>query len=150
MVRRVLYPYAIGAGYDLPLGSLTYVEQIQDANGVYCYPPASFGEYEPGSPETRFDGLQYQRGRPFDNWPWTGANGNGYLTYSGAKVIRNTFFGGNWSGSLTVNTTTDETPNDFHLYNAVGTIKRMPDSGANFKVFSKYGIKLTRMRRITP
>ena len=149
MARTPKYQYMIGAGYDLPLGSLTNVELIVDDNGVYCYPPASFGEYMPGAPATRFDGLEYERGRPSTDWPWTGANGNGYLTYSGAETIRNDYFNGNWSGSLTVYTPTDES-GTYARFNAVGTIRKMPDSGANFKTFGKYGIKLTRMRRIMP
>lgn len=143
------YQYAIGSGYDLPFGSLTNVELIQDENGVYLYPPSSFGEYFPGSPATRFDGLEYERGRPSSNWPWAGKDGNGYLTYSGAKTIRDDYFNGNWSGSLTVYTPTDGNPDEYERVNAVGTIKKMPDSGANFKIFGRYGIKLTRIRAVS-
>ena len=149
MARTPQYQYAMAAGYDQPIGSLTNIELIQDDNGVYVYPPSSFGEYEPGSPAKIFNGLTYFRGRPFTNWPWTGSNGNGRLDYSGAEKIRNDFFGGNWSGSLTVYTPLDN-HGVYELCNAVGEITSMPDSSANFSMFNKYGIKLTRIRRITP
>lgn len=147
MTRPPTYDYRIGAGYDLPLGSLTNIENIVDANGKTLYPPVAYPNFLPGVPATRFDGLEYERGRPFIEWQWTGNNGNGYLTYTGAEKLRADYFNGNWSGSLTIYTQTDDTGN-YALFNAVGTIKKQPDSGANFKAFNRFSIKMTRLRRI--
>jgi len=149
MAHTVQYPFAIGAGYDLPLGSLTYFENIQDADGRYLYPPTAYASFLPGAPAFRFDGPEYQRGRPSQELAWTGNGGNGRLSDSGAEIIRRDFFGGNWSGSLTVNTMTDEF-GTFELWNCIGTIRKQPESGQNFGTFNRYAIKLTRMRPITP
>lgn len=140
----VIYPFALGAGYNLPLGSLTYVENISDPNSKKLYPPQSYGSYLPGASAFRLNGPEYERGYPTLEWNWTGNGGQGYLTYGGARVLRTNFFGGLWSGSLTIYTkTTNETA--YELYNAIGTIRKFPDSAPNFKIFTRAGIRFTRL-----
>lgn len=144
MSRPPTYQYMIGAGYNLPLGSLTNVELITDPNGLTLYPPQAFPTYLPGVAASRLNGIEYERGYASVDWSWTGNSGKGWITYGGARLLRANYFGGLWSNTLTIYTkTTNET--SYERYNAVGTMKKFPDSAPNFKVFHGFGIKMSRL-----
>jgi hypothetical protein len=139
-----LYDYRIGAGYNLPLGSLTNIETVADPNGRLLYPPQSYGSYLPGAPAYRLTGIEYERGFPSLTWSWAGNGGNGFMTYGGARVLRATFFGGLWSNTLTIYTKTTH-ESSYERYNAVGVLQKFPDSAPNFKVFTRFSIRFTRL-----
>src|SRR5512146_3444434 len=143
MSHSPVYTYLIGP-YGMPLGSLTNVENIQDVNGVYLYPPQSFGSYLPGAPANRLNGVEYQRGFPAVEWSWTGNGGKGYITYGQVGTLRSTFWGTLWSNTLTIYTPTTTT-GSFALYDCVGTIRRYPESQPNFKVFNGFGVRFTHL-----
>jgi hypothetical protein len=138
------YQYKIGSGYNLPLGSLTNVELIADYNGKYLYPPQGFPTYLPGLPKIRLNGIEFESGFSSVEWLWTGNGGQGIITYGGARKLRTDYFNGQWSGSLTIYTkTANET--SYELYNAVGTMRKFPESAPNFKIFTGFGIRMSRL-----
>lgn len=144
MTHGAIYQYMLGAGYNLPLGSLTNVELVQDYNGKYLYAPQSFGSYMPGAPKIRLNGVEFESGFPSVDWLWTGNGGRGIITYGGARKLRTNFLNGQWSGTLTIYTkTTNET--SYELYNAVGTLRKFPESMPNFKVFNGFGIRMSHL-----
>lgn len=143
MSHTPLYSFLIGP-YGLPQGSLTNVENVQDAAGKYLYPPQSFGSYLPGAPINRLTGVEFERGFPTVEWNWTGNAGKGYITYGGAKVLRSTFWGTLWSNTLTIYTPTT-TALSYELYDCVGTIRKYPESAPNFKVFNSFGIRFSHL-----
>jgi hypothetical protein len=138
------YLYAIGAGYNLPLGSLTYIENILDYNGKALHPPQSFGTYLPGAPVDRLNSIEYERGYPTLDWNWTGDGGRGYITYGGARKLRNGYFGSLWSAELSIYTKLDD-ETGYSLCNAVGVLKKFPDSAPNFKAFNGFGIHMKKV-----
>lgn len=144
MSRPPLYQFMIGPGYNLPLGSLTNVELIVDSTGRTLYPPQVFPSYLPGLAVVRLNGIEFERGRPSVEWLWTGNSNKGYMTYNGARTLRENYFGGNWSGSLTIYTKTSN-ESSYTLYNAIGTIRKHPESDANFRIFQRFGIKMSRL-----
>src|SRR5690349_5266639 len=105
MSHTPVYDFRIGP-YGSPLGSLTNVENIQDYNGRYLYPPQSYGSFLPGAPANRLTGVEFERGFSVVNWDWTGNGGKGWMSYGGARRIRNDYLGSLWSGSLAVYTKT--------------------------------------------
>lgn len=134
------YQYMIGAGYNLPQGSLTNVELIQDYNGKYLYAPQGFPTYLPGLPKIRLNDMDFNSGYPSVEWKWTGNGNQGYITYGGARKLRTDYFNGQWSGTLTIYTkTTNE--GAYERYNAVGKMSFFPESAPNFKIFT--GFKIT-------
>lgn len=138
------YQYMIGAGYNLPQGSLTNVELIQDYNGKYLYAPQGFGSYLPGSPKDRLNDVEFESGFPSLTWLWTGNGGQGIITYAGARKLRTDYFNGQWSGTLTIYTkTTNET--SYERYNAVGKMSKFPDSAPNFKIFNGFYIRMRHL-----
>lgn len=137
------YSYAIGSVHDLPLGSLTYIEDIV-VNGAHVYPPQGFGFYSAGLQAWRGNGVANYQGYPSTEWKWTGQGGNGWFPYAQATSIKNTFLGGNWSGTVTVYTKTDQN-SAYALYNATATIYQVAESGANFKAYTRFGIRLSHM-----
>lgn len=138
------YSYSLAVGYNLPLGSLTNVETILDYNGKNLYPPQSFGSYLPGAPVIRLSGLEYERGFATLDWLWTGNGGKGIMTYAGARKLRTDYFGGNWSGTLSINSK-DLIETSYTLYNAIGIMSKFPESEPNFKVFHNFRIRMTHL-----
>lgn len=143
-MRAPQYEYAIGSAHNLPLGSLTNVETILDANGIPLLAPQSFGSYLPGQPAGRGNGIEYQRGYESLEWNWTGNGNEGLISYSGALTIRDTILDGNWSGTCSIYSRSDDHA-EYKLYNAVATVRKLPESRANFKALNTFGIKFTRL-----
>lgn len=144
MTHSPIYQYMLGAGYNLPLGSLTNVELIQGSDGKYLYPPDSFGSFNVGQETPQLNGLNSYQGFESVEWNWTGNGGKGYITYGGARTLRTNFFNGVWSATLTIYTKTSNELS-YERYNAVGTMKQFPDSAPNFKAFTGFGIRLTHL-----
>lgn len=137
------YSYMIGAGWGLPLGSLTNVELIKPPNDPYLYPPASYGSYDPGLAYAQLDGVTSYRGFPSVSWDWRGQPG-GWMTYGQAEYLRTQFFNGSLSAKVTVYTKT-ATHNVYERYNAIATITKLPESGANFKVLNRFQVRLSHL-----
>lgn len=142
MTRPRFYQYAVGSVQGLPLGSLTYVEDIT-AGGVQCYPPQGFGGYRAGLEAWRGNGVGNYQGFESTDWKWTGQGGNGYITYAQANALRSAI-GNVWSGTVTVYTKTTSNTS-YALYDGVMTIYQIADSGANFKSFNRFGVRLTHL-----
>lgn len=137
------YSYMIGSGWNLPLGSLTNVELIKPPAERYFYPPSSFGSYDPGGAYTQLDGVTNYRGYASVVWDWRGQPG-GWITYGQVEYFKTTFLNGSLSGKVTIYTKT-ATHNVYERYNAIATITKLPDSGANFKVFARFQIRLSHL-----
>jgi hypothetical protein len=144
MSHSPIYSFALGLGWNLPIGSLMNVENIQDAAGKYLYPPQSFGSYRPGAPIAAVNGVVKRHGFPSLDWNWTGNGGKGWMTYGGANALRNGYFGSLWSNTLTISTPTT-TALSYARYNVVATMSDYPESAPNFKVFNGFQIRMTHI-----
>lgn len=136
-----VYLFKIGAGWNLPDGSLTNVEDIHPTNDVNCYPPVAL--YNPGNYLIRGDGSLYIAGYPAVQWVF-GGNPGGKITRLQARYFQDTYCNGGYSGTVTINTLTDN-PGTYTRANAVMILPKLPDSGKNFTVFQSYQISLTRI-----
>ncbi len=137
------YDYRIGAGWNLPLGSLTNIELIRPTGDKYFYPPKSFGTYQPGQFRIRGDGLVYTAGFPTLDWPWFG-NPNGYLTYAQRAYLSTTFCNGGDSGKVTIYSK-QRYSNVYVRSNAVMILEPLPSIGANFGVHERFVAHMTRL-----
>lgn len=139
-----LYDYRIAPGWNLPLGSLTNVETITPAGERTIYPPASYGTYDPGQIAMQLNGIEKFRGYASLNWDWKG-NPGGYITYGQAKHLRVWICGSlNFSGTATIYTPTLY-PGVYERYNTVAVFPKFAEAGPNFKVFNKFGIRMTHL-----
>jgi len=144
MTHPTIYQFMIGAGYNLPLGSLTNIETIKPTGLPYLYPPQSYGTYDPGVQRTRLNGVAHYDGFGGLSWNWTGNGGNGIMYYGGAQKLRTDYLNGQLSGTVTIYTPTT-IPLTYARYNAVATMTKFPDSGANFKVFNRFSIRMSHL-----
>lgn len=136
------YSYAIGAGYNLPLGSLTNVELIIPTGGTPFYPPESYGTYDPGDDRIRGDGTLYQAGFAFCEWRW-----GGRITRLQISHLQDTYCAGGRSGKVTIYTKTDDA-NTYARYNALMLLPKLPDSRHSFTIQQDYNVRMTRMQAL--
>lgn len=134
------YSYAIGAGWNLPLGSLTNIELITPTGGTPFYPPESYGTYDPGDDRIRGDGTLYQAGFAFCEWKW------GKITRLQISHLSDTYCASGRSGKITVYTRV--TSNSYSRFNAVMLLPKLPDSRHNFLVQQDYVVRLTRLQAL--
>ena len=139
-----IYDYRIGAGWNLPLGSLTNVELIQPPGERYIYPPASYGTYDPGAPYLQDNGILKFRGYPSLSWDWRG-NPGGYITYGQANHLRVLICGSlDFSGTATIYTPT-LTPHVYARFNTIAQFQKFNESAPNFKIFTRFGIRMIHL-----
>jgi hypothetical protein len=138
-----VYLYAIGAGWNVALVSLTNVELIRPTGERYLYPPQSFGTYDPGIFRVRGDGSVTTSGKPFLLWRWTGQPG-GRLTYGQARHIQTTYAAGGWSGKVTIYTKTTNSA-AYERYNAMIILPKFSEAEPNFRVFTRFDIRMTQL-----
>ncbi len=143
MAQKARYDYRIGAGWNLPLGSLTNVELIKPTSDKYFYPPRSFGTFNPGQYRVRGDGMIYTAGKQSVDWPWFG-NPEGRLTPAQAKYLSDTYCSSGVSGKVTVYTKTRDS-NSYARYNAVMILSPYPESGINFNNFGRFIAHMTAL-----
>lgn len=123
-----VFEYAIGAGHNLPLGSLTYVHAIRATGELeYCRPPASYGTYSPGVLRVRGNRLATFAGDEVVKWRES-------FTKLQFKHWQDTYCGGGYSGFVTVNTKTD-VPTTYERYNATLIMPTLKDSSWDFVRF---------------
>lgn len=136
-----VYQFALGNQWNLPLGSLTNIEDIKPNGDTNFYAPIAL--YNPGNFVVRGDGSLYIAGYPEVQWVFQG-NPGGKLTRLQARYLQNTYCGGLYSGTVSINTLTDN-PGTYTLANAVMRLPKLPDSGKNFSIYSQYVISFTRV-----
>lgn len=141
-----VYDYKIGAGYNLPAGSLTNIESITPSGDTAFYPPVSYGLFNPGDFKIRGDGKVYLSGFPSTQWIWTG-NPGGRITQKQARYLQDTYAGGGYSGTVTIQTQTDN-PGTYGRFNAVMILPKLPDAGKNFNVFQQYAVSFSRLEEL--
>lgn len=134
MSIRPIQDYRIAAGHDVALGSLINIETIKPSGDTkYFYSPQAIGNYDPGSPNVRGDGLFSFNGKPSTVW-FLAAATRKQLAYA-----RATWANGGWSGYVTIYTTTgDET---YARYNANMLISFY--NVMDGKYFANKGMQLT-------
>jgi hypothetical protein len=137
------YDYRIGAGWNLPLGSLTNIENIKPTGDVNFYPPRSFGTYNPGQYRIRGDGQVYTAGFPTLDWPWFG-NPEGRLTPAQAYKLSTDYCNGGQSGKVTIYSKQKQS-NIYLRSNAVMILSPYPESGVNFGNFGRFVAHMTRL-----
>lgn len=123
-----LYDYRIGAGWNLPLGSLTNIETIIPTNDVAFYAPQSWGSFDDGAVRLRPDGSIYHAGFASVHWSWR------RMTRAQYQYLRDTYCSGGRSGTVTIYTRTD-TEATYERYNAVMQVPKMPEANPNFTNF---------------
>ncbi len=142
-----VYDYKIGAGYNLPDGSLVNIETITPAGDTAFYPPVSYGLYNPGDFKDRQDGITYLSGFASTQWIWTGSPG-GRITKAQARYLQDTYCAGGYSGTVTINSQTDN-PGTYGRFNAVMKLPKLPDAGKNFAIFQQYAVSFTRLEELS-
>jgi hypothetical protein len=135
------YDYRIAAGHDLPLGSLTNIQDIQDSNGAKFYPPRSWGSYLPGQRRERADGTDYWSGFPSCSWTFD------YMTREQYAKLRADYCGGDYSGTVTIYTRTKDSAS-YERYNAVMKLPALPDSGASITIHQNVSIRMIRLEAL--
>mgnify|MGYP001106402264 CR=1 FL=1 len=96
------YGYKLGAGYNLPDGSLTNIEDITDSSGRTIAPPKQIGNYSPGDAVALSDKSIAFEGDASDRWEY------GYIYRAQVQKIRDDYCNGGWSGAVTFTTQIDE------------------------------------------
>ncbi len=133
MAIRPIQDYRIAAGHNVALGSLSNIETIKPTNDKYFFSPQAIGNYDPGQPNVRGDGLYSFSGQPSVDWFFAAA------TRKQLAYARTTWANGGWSGYVTIYTTTgDET---YARYNAQMLISLY--NVMDGKYFANKGMKLT-------
>lgn len=138
-----VYSYALGAGHNLPLGSLVNIETIVPGSSVAFYPPSAYGAFNPGEFIIRQDDLIYQSGFPVCQWAWVG-NPQGKMTWEQARYLQDTYCNGGYSGFVTIYTQTDD-PGMYQRFNATMKLTKLTDAGRNFTNFGQYTITFTQL-----
>lgn len=137
---RVLFLYAIAAGYNVALAGLSNWESLS-AGGRRFYPPKMYGTFDPGIYRVRGDGTLYIAG--FGSCTWLMDT----LYYAQYRLLQTAYCNSGYSGKVTIYTQTD-TPGTYARYNAVMTLKKHSESQTNFKVFEKEPIAFTRLEAL--
>ncbi len=114
-----LYQFAIGAGHNVALGSLTNVETAFPRAGI-----ESYGRYDAGSIRVRADGTVYLAGFPALAWKLSG------LTRTEFRSIMTTYCNSSYSGKTTIYTLTDN-DTTYSRLNAILTLPKLPEVDAD-------------------
>lgn len=133
-----VYDYRIGAGHNLPLGSLTNIEDIVPGSDVAFYPPESLGFYDPGQFRVRGDGSVMTAGFPKTEWRWRS------ITRAQVRHLQDTYCGGGYSGTVTIYTTTDA-EDTYTRHNATMILPKLGESSKNFTRYTNYVVRMSRM-----
>lgn len=134
-----LYAYAIGTAWNMPLGSLTNIQNIKPSGDVRAfYPPESLGSYRPGVFRIRGDGSVYIAGQSSLEWRWQS------ITIPQVRYLQTTYCGSLYSGTVTINSTTDNAKT-FARFNARMILPQLPDTGRNFTRYTNYTVRFVRL-----
>lgn len=135
------YDYRIGAGHNLPLGSLTNIEAITPSGDVTFYAPQSWGNYDPGQYKMRGDGRVYVSGHEVTHWRWRS------MTRKQYQYLQDTYCGGGQSGTVTAYTLLDN-PGTYERCNATMILPKLPDAGPNFSRYTNVDVLLVKLERL--
>lgn len=133
-----IYDYRIASGQNLPLGSLTNVEDITPTGDRSFYPPQTFGSYDPGAARLRPDGSVYHAGFPSVVWKWRSMTRDQY------KYLQDTYCNGGYSGTVTIYTRTED-DSAYERYNATLRLPKMPEADLNFTHFTNVDVLMIRL-----
>lgn len=134
-----VYDNRIGAGHNLPLGSLANIETIQPTGDVNFYPPESYGNYDPGVAKYRTDAHVAFSGFNKTVWRWRGK-----ITRKQARYLQDTYCGGGYSGDVTIYTELDN-PGTYVRCNAVMNLTKLTGATKNFTVFTLYEATMNKI-----
>lgn len=137
-----IYDYRIAQGHNVALGSLTNIEAIKPTDDVYFYPPRAWGTYRKGEPRAQGDGSIFFTGYPSLTWFF------GKMTRRQFEYLNDTYCGGNYSGTVTIYTRTDD-PDAYVRLNATMVLTPLADSETNFTVQQNYAVQMTRLEEPT-
>lgn len=135
------YSYSLGAGHNLPLGSLTNVEMITPTGDVAFYAPQSWGNYDPGQYKMRGDGIVYTSGHEVTHWRWRS------MTRKQYQYLQDTYCNGGQSGTVTAYTLLDN-PGTYERCNATMILPKLPDAGPNFSRYTNVDVLLVKLERL--
>lgn len=135
-----VYQFKIGSGWNVPAGSLVNIETIKPTGDVLFYPPESYGSFDPGDEKDKTNSLTFHSGYDELKWTWRGK-----ITRKQARYLMDSYCGGGYSGTVTINTPTD-TPDTYVRKNAVMKLPKLPDATRNFKVFTLYTVTMRRLK----
>lgn len=110
MTLRPIQDYRIAAGHNIALGSLVNIETIKPSNDQYFHLLQAIGNYSPGQPNVRGDGLYGFNGYPSVVWFFPVA------TRKQLSYTRTTWANGGWSGPVTIYSTAGD--ESYARYNA--------------------------------
>lgn len=106
-----LYDYRIAAGHNIALVSLARISTIKPTGDTnYFYNPVAIGNFDPGNPNVRGDGLLSFNGFPSVAWLFP------VMTRLQLAYARTTWCNGGWSGFVTIYSTNGDTT--YARYNA--------------------------------
>lgn len=125
------YGYKLGAGHNLPDGSLTNIEDITPAGDEAFYPPRQYGNYLPGVKRRNLNAGAYISGKPSDAWDYD------RITWAQVQYLRDTYCAGGYSGNVTYTTQIGES-GTYTRHNAVMDLPI--DAVPDFGIFPQYRI----------
>lgn len=111
MSIRPIQEYMIAAGHNIPLNNLINIETIKPpADARYFFLLQAIGNYNPGNPNVRGDGLYGFNGKPSTVWFFP------IMTRKQLSYARTTWANGGWSGPVTIYSTMGD--ESYARYNA--------------------------------
>lgn len=133
-----LYEYKIGAGHNLPAGSLTNIEDVQPTGDRFFEAPNQWGNYSPGVRQPRPGTSDFISGDPSDAWEY------GFITRAQEKEFRDRFLNGGYSGPVTYTTMADE-HGVYTRRNAICNVPLHPETSADRRLFPSYTIDFAQV-----
>lgn len=133
--------YQLAAGYNLP-GLLTTLEGVEvDADDYPRTFPIirAYGSYDEGVRRIRGDGTAFFSGYATVNWVFP------VLTRKQEEYLRATYCAGEYSGKVTVRTTTDDDADSFANYNAVMMLPKLSEQDWRGSRTYNYIARFTRL-----
>lgn len=131
-----VYQFAIAAGWDQPLGSLTNVELLKPSDGPYFHAPDVYPGYDDGNPNIRGDRMVSYNGSP--SLPWR------FMSFwkSQRYYLYHTVNGDSNTGKVTIYTLTNKNTTYTRL-NAIMNLPKLSQSSKNFDNIGPYTVTMT-------
>lgn len=128
--------YAIGAGYNVALDSLSRFESLS-AGGRYFVLVEGRGSFNQGERQSDGEGLDIFEGYSLTTWTLK------VMTYAQLDYLRSTYCAGGWSGKVTIYTTLGGIA--FYRRNAVMKLELPYNVNGKFQAIREFPIQMTRL-----